>query len=65
MLHQAGLFCFGRSKVETKGLKWNVNSTKGSDLGWGALISSSNEIVGNEVVVWSQNQTFFTIELTK
>jgi thiamine pyrophosphokinase len=43
--NEAGLFCFGKSKVSTKGFKWEL-SKEGSDLEWSKLISSSNVIVG-------------------
>lgn len=40
---QVGMFCFGQSKVDTTGFKWNLNS-KEVQLEWGKLISSSNVI---------------------
>lgn len=59
---QVGMFCFGKSKVDTTGFKWNLNSSE-AELEWGKFISSSNVIEKEEVTIKTEKQMFFTIEL--
>lgn len=48
--------------METEGFKWELGEASGLPyLEWGVLISSSNEIVGDSVSVFSSAVTFLTV----
>lgn len=62
--NQIGMICFGKAKLETKGFKWNLGEKEFvSELQWGVLVSSSNEIVGEQVEITASNTVYFVAEL--
>lgn len=56
-----GLISFGKAaNVRTKGLKWEFNEKSGlSEIEFGALISTSNEMVSDELEVSSDHDLFW------
>jgi thiamine pyrophosphokinase len=61
--NQTGLICFGKSRVKTKGFRWNLGGEGLEVLEWGVLVSSSNEILEEEVEITAQKTVFFVAEL--
>ncbi|CDW53459.1 thiamin pyrophosphokinase 1 [Trichuris trichiura] len=59
---KCGLIPVGRpvKQVFTSGLRWDLN---GHQLAFGELVSSSNEVVGNQVTVNTSDTLLFTLEL--
>lgn len=56
-----GLIPFGKAEhVYTRGFKWNLGPQhQHESLEWGEFISTSNEIEGNTVEIWSSGGLFF------
>lgn len=56
-----GLIPFGKAEhVYTRGFKWNLGPQHPHQgLEWGEFISTSNEVVGNIVEIWSSGGLFF------
>lgn len=58
-----GVVCFGKARVQTKGLRWELGEGAAEELEWGRLVSSSNEIVGSEVAIMASHLVFLSLEL--
>ncbi|MFH4981738.1 hypothetical protein AB6A40_008447 [Gnathostoma spinigerum] len=55
-------FCQERTTVTTQGFKWDLSH---SDVAFGGIISTSNQVIGNQVEIETTAPLIFTLQLTE